>query len=149
MIYPCPKPMKVPRERKRLPRTKDSERGRLVRACDAECRHLVKRLALYRCECGCKGEPTNDNPLDWSHGYGRAQVWALRWAHSNTFALLRSCDRRLHRLGFGAFQALMVSSPAWARVQRLEVKRPKVGMTHLLEILLGLRRGIFIQGGRT
>ena len=149
-IYPCgPKPTKKPKARKRLPRTKDSERASLVRACDYECRYQVKRLALGCCEhCGCR--PSVDNPLDWAHGDGRAQVWALRYAHSGTFALCRDCHRAFEqdRSAFLEFRRSMVSDFAWAQIETLKQARPRVGIEELKLILVDLKRSVFRQGER-
>ena len=145
MIYPCPKPMKVPRERKRLPRTKDSERGRLVRACDATCAALVKSLARFRCErCWTKG------PTDWAHGEGRAQAWTLRWAHSNTFSLCRECHQWASRESgaFDVWRDSLLAYDARLNLVRQKVEPHRVDVARMQDILVCLKRGVFLQGDR-
>lgn len=157
LAHPKPrKRVKQPKPLKRGGRPKqfrDTERAKWIRRCDSECAFAVKFRAALKCECGCYGLPSEGNPLDWSHGDGRAQVWELRWAHSNTFALLRDCDRRLHRTPetWEAYRRSMVVPTVWAQVQELERTRDKnkhTSIERLKEIYAGLKRGVFVQGGR-
>lgn len=140
-----PKPeRRHPAARKRLNAQRASRRAKLVRQLDATCSVLVKSLAGYRCEwCGKRG------PLDWAHGEGRAQVWALRWSH-DTFSLCRECHRRSEwdSTWFGIWRETVLSSRARMRIAQLAQERPHVDEARMQDILIGLRRGIFLQGER-
>lgn len=146
-----PKPVKRAKAlRKRLKKQRATTRAKLIRECDEATRLLVKALAGDRCE-NCGAAPWLNNPLECAHGDGRAKTWALRWAHSNVFALCAKCHRDFgsHLGDFAAFREGLLSWDAWILVGQKVREKPKVSVAEMADVLVGLKRGVFLQGGRS
>jgi len=148
LAHPKP-PRTLPAERRRIAALGRSDAARDRKTADDLCSGLVKGRASYSCEArGFAGVRCSRGPLDWAHGIGRKRgSRAVRWAHSNGFALCRA-----HHEVFGhdeaAFDAWRLAKLGPVVFNEVADRAREIHRVDVKAVIWGLRRGVFIQGER-